>query len=75
MRTRSAAVFALLARASGVPAPTASWRFVAAPTYENSIGELLLDERSATVTLFQSTQDPEGGLTPAYSAELASSTD
>ena len=71
----AAAVFALLARASGVPAPTASWRFVAAPTYENSIGELWLDERSATVTLFQSTQDPEGGLTPVYSAELASRTD
>ena len=71
----AAAVFALLARASGVPAPTASWRFVAAPTYENSIGELSLDERSARVTLFQSTHDAEGSLTPAYSSEIASDTD
>ena len=71
----AAAVFALLARASGVPAPTASWRFVAAPTYENSIGELWLDERSARITVFQSTQDADGSLTPFYSAELASRTD
>ena len=71
----AAAVFAVLARTSGVPAPTASWRLVAAPTYENSIGELWLDERSARVTLFQSTQDAEGSLTPTYSAELAAGTD
>ena len=71
----AAAVFGLLARVSGVPALTASWSFAASPTYQNSIGELSLDERSATVTLFQSTHDAEGSLTCAYSTEIASGTD
>ena len=65
------AVFATLARACGVPAPTATWRMASAPTYENSIGELVLDERSAKVTLFRSTQDGDARtLTRVYNSEL-----
>jgi hypothetical protein len=42
-----------------------------APTYENSIGELVLDERSAKVTLFRSTQDGDARtLTRVYNSEL-----
>ena len=38
----------------GVPEPSATWRFVRRPTYDNSIGELELDARSARVTLWRS---------------------
>jgi len=69
----AATVFATLARGCGVPAPTASWRFVSPRTFDNSIGELSLDERSAKVKLFRSAQDAHGNLTQAYSSELAPS--
>jgi hypothetical protein len=69
----AAPVFAALARACGVPAPTATWRFVSPLTFDNSIGELSLDERSAKVKLFRSAQDADGDLTQVYSSELAPS--
>ena len=43
--------FSALARACRVPAPSANWRLDAGPTYDNSIGELELDEQTATVTI------------------------
>jgi hypothetical protein len=67
----AAAIFATLARACRVPVPTARWRFVSARTFENSLGELSLDQRSANVTLFRSAQDADGRLTQACSVELA----
>jgi hypothetical protein len=45
------AVFSLLARACGVAPPTAVWTLVNGPTFDNSIGELELDERTARVTI------------------------
>ena len=67
----AATVFAILARACGVPAPTATWRFLSPRTFDNSIGELSLDDRSANIKLFRSTQDADGDLIKAYSLELA----
>ena len=67
----AALVFATLARACRVPVPTAMWRFPSSASFDNSIGELRLDQRRANVTLFRSTQDPNGRLTQASSVELA----
>ena len=44
-------VFSLLARACGVAAPTATWTLVNGPTFDNSIGELELNERTAHLTI------------------------
>jgi hypothetical protein len=52
---RAATLFSLLARAAGVARPTATWRYVAGRTYDNSIGELVLDEDGARVTIFRAT--------------------
>ena len=51
------AVFPLLARVCGVAPPTATWTFVNGPTFDNSIGELELDNRTAHVTISR----PAGG--------------
>ena len=67
----AAAVFATLARACRVPAPTAKWRIRSSRSFDNSIGELWLDERSANITLFRSAQDADGMLTRSCSVELA----
>jgi hypothetical protein len=53
------AMFSRLARAAGVPEPSATWSFVRRPTYENSIGELELDERSARLTIWRSARQGE----------------
>ena len=45
------AMFSLLARACGVASPTATWTLVSGPTFDNSIGELELNERTARVTI------------------------
>jgi hypothetical protein len=69
----SGLVFHALARLAGVAAPSARWRRVRAETFDNSIGELLLDERSATVTILRSPkegEDPEQ-LLPLHTTELA----
>ena len=50
---RAASLFSLLARAAGVARPTATWRYVVGRTFDNSIGELVLDEDGATVTLYR----------------------
>jgi hypothetical protein len=58
--SRAAGVlFSALARLAGVAAPTARWRLVRDPTFENSIGELELDGRSARVTTRRSPREGE----------------
>ncbi len=58
--SRAAGVaFAALARIAGVPVPSASWRFVRSPTFDNSIGELVLEGRSARVTVRRSPHEDE----------------
>ena len=52
-------VFAALARIAGVRVPSASWRFVRSPTFDNSIGELVLEGRSARVTVRRSPHEDE----------------
>ena len=71
----SGAVFSVLARLAGVPRPSAAWRFVRRPTYENSIGELVLDARAARVTLRRSPHQGEDveRLVVLHSTELAMS--
>lgn len=71
----AAAAFSALARACGVPAPSATWKIVSRPSYDNSIGELELDERTARITLYRSTPAAQGGasLTRIYSSDLSAS--
>jgi hypothetical protein len=66
-------VFSFLARLAGVPRLSADWRFVRRPTFDNSIGELELEERSARVTLRRSGRDGENAeqLYPLHVTELA----
>ncbi len=73
----SGAVFATLARLAGVPAPSARWRFVRERTFDNSIGELVLDGRSAQVTLRRSPHEGEDveHLVALHRTELAATAD
>ena len=57
----AAAVFSALARTCRVPPPSVTWDLSSGPTYENSIGELELDERLATVTIYQARPADEQG--------------
>jgi hypothetical protein len=57
----AALVFSFLARLAGVPRPSADWRFVRRPTFDNSIGELELDGRSARVSLRRAGKEGENG--------------
>jgi hypothetical protein len=68
----AAALFSQLARRAGVPDPSAEWEFVRTPTYENSLGELELDGRSARVTLWRSPHQGEDveRLVPLHRTEL-----
>jgi len=52
-------LFRALARRAGVEPPSAHWRFVREPTFENAIAELELDERSAQVTIRRSPREDE----------------
>jgi hypothetical protein len=64
----SAAVFGLLARLAGVAQPSARWRYIAERTFDNSIGELALNEEAATATLYRATpSEQEGDLLKAIS--------
>jgi hypothetical protein len=71
---RAARVFALLARVAGVPRPSVSWRYIAARSFDNSIGELVLDENAASVTLYRATPavEPGGLLERSFARELSS---
>ncbi len=52
-----------LARLAGVKRPTASWKLVSGPTFDNSIAVLDIDERHAQVTIRGSgTADDDGPL-------------
>ena len=66
-------LFSLLARACGVPRPSVSWRYVAGRTFDNSIGELSLDEQGATVTIYRALPDDAAGdqLEPLYTHTLS----
>ena len=58
--SRSAALlFAFLARLAGVPAPSAEWNYLRPPSFDNSIGELALDRRTAHVTVRRSAREGE----------------
>ncbi len=55
-------LFAGLARLARVPSPSARWEFVRKPTFENGLGEILLDGRDAVATMWRSPRegdDPE----------------
>ncbi|MGZ4357814.1 MAG: alkaline phosphatase D family protein [Gaiellaceae bacterium] len=56
----AATAFSALARACRVPPPAAAWKLVSRPTYDNSIGELELDERAAHVTISRTAAQDEG---------------
>jgi hypothetical protein len=68
----AAIVFSFLARLAGVPPPSADWSFVRGPTFDNSIGELELDGRSARVSLRRSAREGESAeqLQPLHVTEL-----
>jgi len=55
----AARVFQFLARMAGVPAQSADWRLIRRQTFDNSIGELELNERAAQVTLRRSPRGSE----------------
>ncbi|HSS74663.1 MAG TPA: alkaline phosphatase D family protein [Gaiellaceae bacterium] len=55
----SGIVFYALARLAGVDAPSVEWRRLRRETFDNSIGELLLDERAASVTIRRSPREGE----------------
>jgi PhoD-like phosphatase len=55
----AARIFSLLARLAHVPSPSAEWTFVRRPSFDNSIGELTLDQRTAHLTLRRSAREGE----------------
>ena len=57
----SGVIFSLLGRLAGVDPPWASWKIHPTRTFENTLGELELDHRSARVTLRRSAREGEGG--------------
>ena len=65
-----AAVFSRLARLCGVTNTGASWELTTKRTYDNSIGELDLDGRQMTVTLFNVGAHPETDLKVAHRERL-----
>ena len=57
----AAHLFSLLARLAHVPSPSAEWAFIRHPSFDNSIGELALDERAASVAIKRSAREGEDG--------------
>jgi len=49
----AASIFSALARTCRVPPPSASWNYLARRSFDNSIGELELDEEQAMVTIYR----------------------
>jgi hypothetical protein len=71
----AAAGLSCLARWSGVADVAVEWRFVRGPTFENSIGALELDERTARLTIRSAGHDEHGpSLAPLHSLSLAGKT-
>ena len=62
-----------LARSAGVPAPSASWRFVGGPTFENSIGTFEAEARAARITIWGALPEDDDGqpLDPLFSTVLS----
>jgi hypothetical protein len=69
----SAVIFSLLGRLAGVGSPWASWVIRPTRSFENTLGELELEQRSARITLRRSAREGEGGdrLVVLEHAELA----
>jgi len=55
----SAQVFARLAKLAGVEPPSASWEAIRDATYDNALGELLLDGPTASATIRRSPREGE----------------
>jgi hypothetical protein len=55
----AAKLFALAARLAGVEPPSAAWTPSGRPTFENAIGELVLDGRTASATMRRSPREGE----------------
>jgi len=55
----SARLFAWLARRAGVAAPSADWRQIRPGTYENSLGEIVLEGRRAQAVIRRSPREGE----------------
>ncbi len=55
----AAKLFALLAKLAGVSPPSASWYPVRDETFDNALGELVLEGRSATATIRRSPREGE----------------
>jgi hypothetical protein len=52
-------VCSLLAKLAGVEPPSATWRPLGTATYENALGELVLDGREARATIWRSPREGE----------------
>jgi hypothetical protein len=52
-------IFRVLGRLAGVKAPSANWRPLRAGTFDNSLGELFLEARSASATYRRSPKEGE----------------
>jgi PhoD-like phosphatase len=55
----AAKLFAAAARLAGVEPPSATWTPIRQPTFENAIGELVLNGRTATATIRRSPREGE----------------
>jgi hypothetical protein len=68
------AIARALARAAGVSASAADWRFVSGPTFDNSVAVLEIEGRAAHVTISRSGADDEDApdLAPLHERELSS---
>jgi hypothetical protein len=55
----AAKLFALLAKLAGVPPPSASWHPVSDESFENVLGELVLEGRAAGATIRRSPREGE----------------
>jgi hypothetical protein len=52
-------LFYPLARLAGVPRPSADWKRLRPTSFSNCLGELLLDERNASATIYRSPNEGE----------------
>jgi PhoD-like phosphatase len=55
----AAKLFVVLAKLGGVAPPSASWTPIRSPTFENALGELVLEGRSASATFRRSPREGE----------------
>ena len=55
----AAKLFALLAKLAGITPPSATWAPICNATFENTLGELVLEGRSASATIRRSPREGE----------------